>query len=93
MGVLPFLFGNPFICGKLVIGSPPLQEVRYHPSPQQLSAAVAGGFSFLFGNPFIYGTLLAGKVTSLWRGAILPHRPYWLLVAFGQWGHFFCRLT
>jgi hypothetical protein len=64
-------------------------------SPQQLSAAVAGGFSFLFGNPFICGTLLAGKVTSLWRGAILPHRPHWPLDrlsvgAFFYW-HRVCR--
>jgi len=43
-----------------------------------LGAPVAEVFSFLFGNPFIYGTLLAGKVTSLWRGAILPHGPHWL---------------
>jgi hypothetical protein len=33
-------------------------------SPQQLSAAVAGGLSFLFGNPFICGKLILGS-TSL----------------------------
>jgi hypothetical protein len=41
---------------------------------------------------FICGTLLAGKITSLWRGAILPHSPHcpWLL----DWsvGLFFYRI-
>ena len=32
-------------------------------SPQQLSAAVTGGFSFLFGNPFICGKLLLGSAS------------------------------
>jgi len=56
-------------------------------SPQQLSAAVAGGLSFLFGNPFICGKLILGS-TSLPPSAagyatILPP------LAFrhsGQWG-------
>ena len=54
---------------------------------------VCDGGSSIFN--FICGTLLVGKVTSLWRGAILPYRPHWLWLGCWtcQWGHFFCKLT
>ncbi len=55
-----------------------------------LAGAPFDGGSSIFN--FICGTLLAVKITSLWRGALLLHRPYWLLVALGQWGNYLLHL-